>query len=92
MTYFTFNQDQRARLRSAITAHPSWPSYARTNGLSASTMKIDDMTKAAEALGISLHLYGTAKGAPVPKPFAPEVLSVLYAEAAPVQDFMNQAS
>lgn len=89
MTYFTFNQDQRARLRSAITAHPSWPSYARTNGLSASTMKIDDMTKAAEALGISLHLYGTAKGAPVPKPFAPEVLHVLSNEALELFDFMS---
>lgn len=77
MSYFSFTAEQRSRLRSALVNHPSWPNYARTHSLSSATMKVDDMTKAAEAFGIDLKLYGTLRGAPVPKPYGPEVLTDL---------------
>ena len=77
MSYFSFTAEQRSRLRSALVNHPSWPNYARTHSLSSATMKVDDMTKAAEAFGIDLKLYGTLRGAPVPKPYGPEVLDNL---------------
>ena len=83
MIQYSFNAEQRARLRHAITSNAAWDLIRFARGVTAANMSIDIMQEIANELGLNLADYGTPKsfrpyGQPKEKPFGPESTSALY--------------
>jgi hypothetical protein len=69
MTQYTFTAEQRSDFRKAITSAPAWDLYRTVNNITASSMSVEDMLKAAQELNINPADYGTAKGEAKPRPY-----------------------
>ena len=58
MANYSYDADAKSRLRSAITAHPSWKDAAARHGISSSGLTVDLMEIIAGELSIDLSQYG----------------------------------
>lgn len=72
MAQYRYTADNRSALRAAVTSSPLWDSYRQRNGLSSSSLSVDDLEEAAKAFGIAFDIFGTPKGGKRGGGFAPK--------------------
>ena len=95
MAQYRYTADNRSALRAAVTSSPLWDSYRQKNGLSSSSLSVDDLEEAAQAFGIAFDIFGTPKGGKrsggsyVPKP-RPHAMAPLKARAFELAAFLTE--
>jgi len=96
MAQYRYTADNRSALRAAVTSSPLWDAYRQRNGLSSSSLSVDDLEEAAKAFGIAFDIFGTTKGAKrggggfVPKP-RPHASASLKARASELAAYLSEA-
>lgn len=95
MAQYRYTADNRSALRAAVTSSPLWDSYRQKNGLSSSSLSVDDLEEAAKAFGIAFDIFGTPKGGKrsggfVPKP-RPHASASLKTRASELAAYLSEA-
>jgi cobaltochelatase CobS len=95
MAQYRYTADNRSALRAAVTSSPLWDAYRQRNGLSSSSLSVDDLEEAAKAFGIAFDIFGTPKGGKrsggfVPKP-RPHASASLKARASELAAYLSEA-